>query len=331
MGVVPLSTGTSPERKPAHEAILAEIQESGAGGSDGRRPKLDVPFCMERLKPLWLPIKAHRFAAYRAKVLQLMPQRVLQQYIDFEKQGQYAACIKLLESATPGSLNVLSPATLVQNKPLLVETVLQLIVGYSGLCLRNQQGPVAVKLITQVLDSMSLGLRDLHPGHRTVLEAYLYDTALSVCYYMPTDLALTDRAESFFQQASERYLRLNHVNRYSKCCLRAAAVFHNQGNKSEAEYYTQQALNKLSDAPVSSLLSVCYHNLAIHTMSQQRLADGVAHVRSYVALLRQLPKLGNNWMQHMENTQWLVPKIQELWPQYQEQAGIRDSQVARGM
>ena len=68
----------------------------------------------ERCKPIWLPIKAHRFAAYRAKVpvtgisvgptvytgfgsawvpcpgevLQLLPQRVLQQYIDFEKQGQ---------------------------------------------------------------------------------------------------------------------------------------------------------------------------------------------------------------------------------------------------
>lgn len=326
--VVPLSTGTSPERKPPHEAILADI---GGNAADGKKPKLDVPLCLSKLKPMWLPIKAHRFAAYRAKVLQLLPQKVLQQYIDFEHQQQYQACIKLLESATPGSLNVLAPSTLVANKPLLVETVLQLIVGYSGLCLKNGQGTVAVKLITQVLDSMSLGLRDLHPGHRTVLEAYLYDTALSVCYYMPTDLALTDRAESFFQQASERYIRLNHINRYSKCCLRAAAVFHNQGNKSEAEYYSQQALNKLSDAPVSSLLAVCYHNLAIHTMTQQRLADGVAHVRSYVALLRQLPKLGNQWMQHMENSQWLVLKIQEFWPQYQEQAGIRDSQVARGL
>mmetsp|Transcript_92645 Transcript_92645/g.198599 ORF Transcript_92645/g.198599 Transcript_92645/m.198599 type:complete len:1057 (+) Transcript_92645:92-3262(+) len=334
--VVPLSTGTSPKRSPPHEFILKEAMESApqaAGGpgpsaDDGapKRPKLDVPFCLKRLKPIWLPIKAHRFAAYRAKVLQLLPQRVLQNYIDFEKQGQYAACIKLLESATPGSLNVLSPTTLVNGKPLLVETVLQLIVGYSGLCLKNQQGPVAVKLITQVIDTMTLSLRDLHPGHKTVLEAYLYDTALSVCYYMPADISLTDRAESFFQQASERYLRLGHVNRYCKCCLRAAAVLHAQGNRSEAEYYTQQALNKLSDAPVSSLLAVCYHNLAVLTMVQQRVADGVAHVRSYVALLRQLPKLGNSWMQLLDNTQWLVLKASELWPQYQQQAGMRDSQ-----
>eukprot|EP00931_Biecheleriopsis_adriatica_P045930 TRINITY_DN2632_c0_g1_i2.p1 TRINITY_DN2632_c0_g1~~TRINITY_DN2632_c0_g1_i2.p1 ORF type:complete len:1067 (-),score=265.69 TRINITY_DN2632_c0_g1_i2:166-3366(-) len=333
--VVPLSTGTSPPRLQPAESIL-KMEEMGGGGGSGSgtptqgkpaRPKLDVPFCLSRCKPIWLPIKAHRFAAYRAKVLQLLPQRVLQQYIDFEKQGQYAACIKLLESATPGSLNVLSPATMISGKPLLVETVLQLIVGYSGLCLKNQQGSVAVKLITQVLDNMSLSLRDLHPGHRTVLEAYLFDTALSVCYYMPADVTLADRSESFFQQASERYLRLGHVNRYCKCCLRAAAVLHNQGHKSEAEYYTQQALNKLSDAPVSSLLAVCYHNLAVHTIVQHRVSDAVAHVRSYVALLRQLPKLGNSWNQLLDNTQWLILKAQELWPAFQQQAGIRDPQL----
>lgn len=330
--VVPLSTGTSPPRLPPHEAIL-KAEQKGAEGSDSpaKKPKLDVPFCLERLKPIWLPIKAHRFAVYRAKVLQLLPPKVLEQYISFEKGGQYAACIKLLESATPGSLNVLSPATLVQNKPLLVETVLQLIVGYSGLCLRNQQGQVAVKLVTQVLDNMSLALRDLHPGHRTVLEAYLYDTALSVCYYMPMDISLTERSESFFQQATARYLKLGHTNRYCKCCLRAAAVLHQQGRQSEAEYYTQQALNKLADQPVSSLLAVTYHNLAVHTTVQHRIADGVAHTKSYVALLRQLDKLGNSWMQQMDNTQWLILKVQELWPQFQQQQGLRDSHHVDGV
>merc|ERR1719395_58174 len=114
------------------------------------------------------------------------------------------------------------------------------------------------------------------------------------------DLSLTERSESFFQQATARYLKLGHTRRYCKCCLRAAAVLHQQGRQSEAEYYTQQALNKLSDQPVSSLLAVTYHNLGVHTICQQRVPDGVAHVRSYVALLRQLPKLGNSWMQHMD-------------------------------
>uniref|UniRef100_A0A7S2KLG6 Uncharacterized protein n=1 Tax=Zooxanthella nutricula TaxID=1333877 RepID=A0A7S2KLG6_9DINO len=332
--VIPLSTGTSPRRKPPHESILeTESEKAAEAAGDSipeekpKRPKLDVPFCLKRVKPIWLPIKAHRFSAYRTKVLQLLPQRVLQQYVDFEKQGQYAACIKLLESATVGSLNVLSPATLVSNKPLLVETVLQLIVGYSGLCLKNNQGQVAVRLITQVIDNMSLALRDLHPGHRKVLEAYLYDTALSISYYMPADIGLSERSEAFFQQASDRYLALGHTNRYCKCCLRAAAVFHGQGHFAEAEYYTQQALNKLSDSPVSSLLAVCYHNLGVHTIVQHRLADAVAHVRSYVALLRQLPKLGNAWMQQMDNTQWLILKTHELWPEFQHSSDMRDSQA----
>merc|ERR1712187_325661 len=163
------------------------------------------------------------------------------------------------------------------------------------------------------------------------MEAYLFDIALSVSQAMPNDAMLTDRAGSFFQQASERYLRLGHVNRYCKCCLRAAAVLHCQGHRSEAEYYTQQALNKLSDAPVSSLLAVCYHNLAVHTMVQHRVADAAAHVRSYTALLRQLPKLGNFWMQCMDNTQWLILKAQELWPQYQQQVGMRDAHVVPGI
>jgi tetratricopeptide (TPR) repeat protein len=341
--VIPLSTGTSPPRLPPHEFLIKAEQQSTESKevpdesnerptstqnvSQMKKPKLDVPFCMERVKPIWLPIKAHRFAVYRAKVLQLLAPKILEQYIAFEKNGQYASCIKLLESAREGSLNVLSPATLVQGKPLLVETVIQLIVGYSGLCLRNHQGAVAVKLITQVLDNMSLALRDLHPGHRTVLEAYLYDTALSVCYYMPMDIALTERSESFYQQATARYLKLGHLNRYCKCCLRAAAVLHQQGRRSEAEYYTQQALNKQADQPVSSLLALTYHNLAVHTIVQQRVADGVAHTHSYVALLRQLPKLGNQWMQSMDNTQWLILKIQELWKDYV----AKESQVVDGV
>lgn len=339
--VISLATGGSPPRQPPHENILKAVrgdQAEGSGAATGpqepgaqpKRPRLDVPFCKERVKPIWLPIKAHRFTVYRAKVLGLLPQRVLEQYVDFEKRGEYHSCIKLLESSTAGNLNVLSPATLVNNKPLLVETVLQLIVGYSGLCLRHSQGPAAVKLITQVLDNMSLALKDLHPGHRTVLEAYLYDTALSVCYFMPMDISLTDRSASFFQQASARYQRLGHVNRYCKCCLRAAAVLHGQGRRNEAEYYTQQALKELYNSPVCSLLAVTYHNLAVHTVVQDRVPDAVSHVKSYVALLRQLPKLGNATMQLMDNTQWLILKIQELWPQYQQQTNMRDSQVIDG-
>jgi len=87
--VVPLSTGTSPPRQPTVEYILNSeaankggSRPSSAGGSapapstNGasavNRPQLTVPFCFQRIKPIYLPLKAHRFAAYRSKILQLL-------------------------------------------------------------------------------------------------------------------------------------------------------------------------------------------------------------------------------------------------------------------
>merc|ERR1719261_1281236 len=134
----------------------------GSGRATPKRPRIDVPFCIQKLKPLWLPIKAHRFTAYRSKVLQLLPQKVLAQYVEHEKQGHYAACVKLLESVTPGNLNVLQPNSIVSNKPLLIETVFQLLVGYVGLCLKNQMSAAAAKLFAATLESIGVALRDLH-------------------------------------------------------------------------------------------------------------------------------------------------------------------------
>lgn len=323
--VVPLSTGKSRERLPPQEYILQEYFASLdlPEGETPQRPKLDVPMCKQRLKPVWLPLKAHRFSAHRTKVLSLLPKAVLDQYMEFEREFQYHACMKLLESAKDGSLNIFAPQTLVTDQPLQIETVIQLVIGYTFFCLKKERGSVAVKLMTQVLDTMGLAMRSLHPGHRTVLEAYLYDWALSVTYCFPGDIALGERAESFFQQAAERYTRLGHTFRYCKCCLRASAVLMQQNSLKEAEYYCQQALHKLNAEPTSSLLAVAYHNLAVHCMVQDRLTDGVANVRTYMSMLRQLPKLANSSMQGLDNTQWLIFKMQDLWPAYQNQAGMR--------
>merc|ERR1719160_576715 len=98
-------------------AAADAAREGSRSGTPAReRPKLDVPFCASRLKPLWLPIKAHRFTAYRSKVLQLLPQKILAQYVEHEKQAHYSACIKLLESSTAGNLNVLQPNHVISGK-----------------------------------------------------------------------------------------------------------------------------------------------------------------------------------------------------------------------
>merc|ERR1719329_1051853 len=49
--VVPLSTGTSPPRLPPHESILKAEQKPAEGedaAAPAKKPKLDVPFCLDR-------------------------------------------------------------------------------------------------------------------------------------------------------------------------------------------------------------------------------------------------------------------------------------------
>ncbi|CAD7972891.1 unnamed protein product [Amoebophrya sp. A120] len=344
--VIPFSTGTSPRRERPDEYLFREDymqkkaeEEMAAAGDDPAAqaavatklkqdaadkpyekvptPNVTVDWCKGKLKPMWLPIKAHRFTACRSKVLQLLPAKQLEQYIEHEKQCHYAACIKLLETCVPGNLNVFQPSQLVANRPLLIETIFQLLVGYIGLCLKNSDSAAAARLCLQTLEAMQTALRDLHPAHRAVLEAYLYDTALSVAYYSPQDVQLASKAESFFQQASQRYLKLKHVNRFAKCCLRYGSVLFLQNHHHEAEYFLQQALNKLTNSGVSSLLVVCYHNLAVETAVQDRLPDAGSHMRTYISLLRQMSKLSNQWIQKADNTQWLLLKLTDLWPAHQ--------------
>jgi hypothetical protein len=354
--VVPLTSGSSPPRQRPDDVLFGVGWSTGAapydrlgatvddvlrkkGGSQSgsqpgsrassvastpKRVNPDVPWCLQRLKCIWLPIKAHRFTAHRSRVLQMLPAPVLQQYVDHEKSARYGACVKLLAVAVPGNLNVLEPANL-PNKPLLIETVFQMLVGYIGLSLKNQQVQNAVSLLLQILEAMPQALRDLNPGHRTVMEAYLFDTALSVAYYVPQDAALASKAETFFSQASERYKKLGHPVRFAKCCCRYASFLAVRQHHHEGEYFLQQAVNALKDQPPNSLSVVATHNLAVLTGIQNRMPDALNHMRTYQAVTKQLPRLSNAWMQPLDNTQWLLLKLQDLWPQQQHEHVVREA------
>jgi hypothetical protein len=221
--------------------------------------------------------------------------------------------VKLLAVAVPGNLNVLEPANL-PNKPLLIETVFQMLVGYIGLCLKNQQVQNAIGLLMQVLEAMPLALRDLHAGHRTVMEAYLFDTALSVAYYVPQDTGLSQKAETFFTQASERYKKLGHPVRWAKCACRYASFLAVKQHYHEGEYFLQQALNGMRDLPPNSLTVVLHHNMSVLTGLQNRMPDALVNMRTYQAMTKQLPRLSSTWMQPLDNTAWLLLKLQDLWP-----------------
>ena len=217
-------------------------------------------------------------------------------------------------------LDFLFAAALLQLQPQDV-AIFQLLVGYIGLCLKNGDSAAASRLALQTLESMVviLGKSNMPEAHKAVIEAYLYDTALSVAYYSPSDVQLAEKAESFFQQATEKYLKLKHYHRFAKCSIRYAAVLFTQNHFHESEYFLQQALNKLQNEGTSSLLVVCYHNLAGVAAIQNRVADAASHMRTYISLLRQMTKLSSSWVQKADNTQWLILKMQELWPAHQAQ------------
>ncbi|KAF4734113.1 hypothetical protein FOZ62_021900, partial [Perkinsus olseni] len=103
-------------------------------------------------------------------------------FVNQEQQGNYLACIMLLEDTSIGNLNVLNPATLSPNRPFMIETVMQVVAGFIGICVKNGQLDKAASLAQQVVEKMPTALRELHAAHRSVVEAYLFDTALGVAY-----------------------------------------------------------------------------------------------------------------------------------------------------
>jgi hypothetical protein len=143
------------------------------------------------------------------------------------------------------------------------------------------------------------------------MEAYVYDVALSVAYALHEDPVLQARVDGLFREASQGYLKLKHTARFVRCCVRHGCVKARNGHNHEAEHVTQQALQKIIDQPPSPLTVVCYHNLAVFTGHQKRTPDALAHMRAYVGLLKQLPRLTNAAMQKFDDSQFCLLKLQE--------------------
>jgi hypothetical protein len=141
----------------AEAAINKKLNELGVGAEDApapAAPKIDTQFCMDNLKPIFLTMKAHRFVSARAAILQQLPQAVVQQYVQNENSGKYIHCVRLLECATVGNINVLGDTTrLISNKPLPIDNVFQLIVGYIGLHLKSGRAEEAIELTNRAIES----------------------------------------------------------------------------------------------------------------------------------------------------------------------------------
>ncbi|KAF4676293.1 hypothetical protein FOL47_006449 [Perkinsus chesapeaki] len=322
--VLPISTGgpDSPKRVDPEEVLLRDI---GGPSNDPRgNPKVTIEFCVGKLQPVWLGIKPVRFRLCRTKLLQtLKSPEIATHFVNQEKQGNYLACIMLLEDTSIGNLNVFNPATLSPNQPFMTETVMQVIAGFIGICVKNEQLDKAASLVQQTIEKMPAALRDLHATHKSVVEAYIFDTALGVAFAAAKvdPKLLGDRAEFYFQQASARYQRMGHVCRYAKCCLRYACVLFRQGHFHEAEYFCSRAVQEMTanseTSKASSLLATAFINRAISAATQKQVMEADTHLKNGMALLRHLPKLKAENLQAFDNTVWLIRKLKELWPSNQ--------------
>ena len=301
--VIPLSAGggqSPPKQRPEDYLI-----------NHGER--VDAVWCMKRLQPMWIGIKPSRFAASRARLANnLRTAELVRSFSEFEKAGNFAACIKLLDACKVGNLNVLIPSELVRKQPYWIEMVLHMIAGYTGLAVKNGSPEKAAALILQTISALPVALRDLHPLHQSVLAALIFDSALGVAYSNPLDSVMKSRAQQFFHEASERYLAVSHLNRHARCALRYACVLHAHGRSNEAEFFLTQAVQRLADKPPSSLLAVAHLNRAVIIALQRRPADAEIHARAAGGIVRALPKLKTEFLQAFENTLWLLKRLREL-------------------
>ncbi|CEM25746.1 unnamed protein product [Vitrella brassicaformis CCMP3155] len=259
-----------------------------------------------RLFPLWACLQPVEFLQCRMQIIQMLNEGAQIAYLEHERNLRFAACFMLLGSSVCGNLNILGDPTHLCAKPLLIEMAFQLLVGYIIISLRpssvaegrsvspdrqashaavpllndvplppppNAQTLAACRFLQMAVGSL-VGLSVLHTSRRATLEAYLFDAALSVAYFLPANHKLQVAAESYFQQCTQRYLSLSQPVRYMRACLRYAAVLHCQRLVHEAEHFITKALGLLAESQKASKLSLALnHNAAVAIASSRAPLD----------------------------------------------------------
>jgi Variant SH3 domain/IQ calmodulin-binding motif len=275
---------------------------------------LTAEWCLARLQPIWVGTKPSRFTVSRARLLSVMKSaELVPLYCSHEKTGNYFACLELLRETKIGSLNILNPLALVSRQPFWIESVFHLLCGYVGLCLKSKQLEKAASLIIQAISVSQIAFRDFKPVHKDTVIASIYESALGVVYASPVHSQIRSRAQEFFHEASERYLGLQHFKRYSKCCCRYSCILSQDGHIHEAEFFASQGLLKLETERPSSLSLVLTVNRAVFASTQKRFMEAEGHIRAAQAILRNLPTLGEEFMEGLDLTLWVARKLMAIF------------------
>lgn len=287
--------------RPPSEIPPLGLKASSSPTSNGKITKIDARLlaqAAQRLRPLWITARPVGFHEARIRIFCCLSIHQQQQYLQLEAEGKYAACITLLESAIPGNLNVLGDTSrVITRQPLLVEAAFQLLVGYIILAAKfvppkatpasqsgagNASGSVgsassaasAAKLLQAALSATPV-LHCLPPTHRAIQEAYLFETALSLCYVLqPVSESLLAASSSFYNHAAQRFLALVQPIRYVRSSVRYAAVLIKMRQWNEALFYLTKASDNLVGKAEKSRLAVALsHNRLLTLVLTKQIGE----------------------------------------------------------
>ena len=240
----------------------------------------------EMLQPVWLSVKATKFALARSRLVSILKtDKAKKSFADYERAGEFGKAVALLCDTLKGNFNVLSSspsATVVKSGEFWIENVYQVIVGFVAMSVRIPNGDVIGKsLMSAAVHSFTEWLTPFPLNHRNAVEAMIFDTGIGFANAFPD--ACREQVEAWFTGASQRYLRLVQPVRFGKSCVRYSCVLSKLGVFPQAIFYLSKCIdNQHTGAAVSVLTLVAKINRAVVNVKVGQIEVAEVEIREVV-------------------------------------------------
>ena len=233
--------------------------------------------------PLWLSIKATRFASARARLISVLrSDKAKSSFYTAEESLDFFSCIACLGDTTQGCLDIFASTT---NAPAFwVECVFHLIVGFTAQAVKAGRIDIGLSLLKTTVSSFKTALKRLQPEHHMALEAMILDSAIGFANAFP--LAARDELGPWFSEAADRYTRLGHSNRLARVCLRYGCVLTKLGQITHAETAFERAHKTMSSRIKCPLSLVCAINKAFLNAAKGHLEAAEVEIREVCRLCK---------------------------------------------
>ena len=225
--------------------------------------------------PIWLPIRATRFASARARLVSaLRSDKTKAAFYQAEENLEFPQCITILGDTSKGNLDIFSTSNA---QPFFVECVFHLSVGYAAQCIKANKPDVGMALLTKVVNCFSTALKKLQSDHQLAIEAMILDSAIGFAHAFPR--AAKDHMEAWYAGATDRYTRLGQINRFARGCLRYASVLSKVNQTSQALTVVNRAIERIDSGKPSPISLLGKVNRAILNASRGHLEAAEVEIR----------------------------------------------------